>query len=970
MSCGCGCGGACGGGCGDRCGCCEGTRALTPRDVFNRPGLPVLRRRVGDHHAFLETMRAAIASTGVDYDTGAVDAHGRARRARRFPLRALRTRDPADPTLALLDLWATVADVLTFYTERIAQEGYLRTATELRSVAELARLVGYRRRPGVSASAYLAFTVDDAWTAPIAIPAGARVQSLPGPGETPVFFETEAALTADARFNVLLPRRRRPLHLPFEEAATTGALWLAGTATRLTAGSALLLSYGDKAGAQVLRLAAAVTEDFDAGRTEVALQPTDGRLLLRRARLADEVGLDRVLAELEQPPSRPPAAPARLALSPAQAFGPGSPAVDRLIERFHPAAAGTLAAARAAAPVTPAPALQSISALRVRGAMYGHNALPPQDDGGVIGLAAARDWFYIAPDVEDEDPANVIDLDTTYDAIVPGTWVVIRRPGVGDELNDNPPLRRVTLITRVLATETVSRTDYAHPATVTRLTLEDRWLPENAELSLGPLRSTVVLAAPEVLAPVDAPIGDPVCGGEIELDRQVDGLEPGRWVVVAGERAVTDAFATPGVPFSEVTMLAGVRQDVARVGDGEDAVPLPGDRIHTFLELATPLAYCYARDTLRILANVAPATHGETRAEPLGSGDPANAPQSFALKSAPLTYVPAPTTAGVRSTLDVRVNGERWHEADDLHDLGPADRGYVTAIDHLQQTTVLTGDGTHGARLPAGVENVRATYRSGIGRAGNVRAGQLSLLVAHTDGLRSVANPQRASGGADADGVESTRARAPLAVSALDRLVSVRDYADFALTFAGVAKATATRLPARGGSLVHVTVAGEDDAPIDPGSELAASLLEALRRYGDPSLPVAVAQRELLALVVAARVRLDADHRWETVRPQLEAALRARFGFAARDLAQDAYAAQAIAALQAVAGVDAVDLDLFAAVPESATTDALAALATTLALSPRLAAAPAAPGAPPAPAQLLVLVESAPSTIMLTEIER
>ena len=50
-----------------------------------------------------------------------------------YPLRNLKTRDPNDFAIALLDAWATVADVLTFYHERIANEGYLRTATERRS---------------------------------------------------------------------------------------------------------------------------------------------------------------------------------------------------------------------------------------------------------------------------------------------------------------------------------------------------------------------------------------------------------------------------------------------------------------------------------------------------------------------------------------------------------------------------------------------------------------------------------------------------------------------------------------------------------------------------------------------------------------------------------------------------------------------------------------------------------------------
>ena len=56
-----------------------------------------------------------------------------------------------DPAIALLDAWATVADIVTFYQERIANEGFLRTATERRSVLELARAIGYELRPGVAA---------------------------------------------------------------------------------------------------------------------------------------------------------------------------------------------------------------------------------------------------------------------------------------------------------------------------------------------------------------------------------------------------------------------------------------------------------------------------------------------------------------------------------------------------------------------------------------------------------------------------------------------------------------------------------------------------------------------------------------------------------------------------------------------------------------------------------------------------
>src|SRR5580704_8235451 len=110
--------------------------------------------------------------------------------SRDFPaLAALKTRDPADPSIALLDCWALVADVLTFYQERIANEGYLRTATERRSVLELANLIGYKLRPGVAATVYLAYTLDEdrSKTPPAptetTIPAGSRSQSVPGPGQ-------------------------------------------------------------------------------------------------------------------------------------------------------------------------------------------------------------------------------------------------------------------------------------------------------------------------------------------------------------------------------------------------------------------------------------------------------------------------------------------------------------------------------------------------------------------------------------------------------------------------------------------------------------------------------------------------------------------------------------------------------------------------------------------------------------------
>ena len=125
------------------CGCCEGISVETPVPVYNRPGLTALAYRVGTHTQFKQTLLARLSGSGQP------------------ALRGLNTREDDDFSIALLDAWATVADVLTFYQERIANEAYLRTATERFSLLELARLIGYELRPGVAASVYLAFTLED-----------------------------------------------------------------------------------------------------------------------------------------------------------------------------------------------------------------------------------------------------------------------------------------------------------------------------------------------------------------------------------------------------------------------------------------------------------------------------------------------------------------------------------------------------------------------------------------------------------------------------------------------------------------------------------------------------------------------------------------------------------------------------------------------------------------------------------------
>ena len=79
---------------------------------------------------------------------------------------------------------------------------------------------------------------------------------------------------------------------------------------------------------------------------------------------------------------------------------------------------------------------------------------------------------------------------------------------------------------------------------------------------------------------------------------------------------------------------------------------------------------------------------------------------------------------------------------------------------------------------------------------------------------------------------------------------------------------------------MHVTIAGIDDIPIDATSDLYRNLFDALHRYGDPYLPITLAVRERLALVISANIRVDPDYQWETLEPKLRSAVLDAFSFA------------------------------------------------------------------------------------------
>ncbi|WP_171113347.1 MULTISPECIES: putative baseplate assembly protein [Streptomyces] len=509
------------------------------------------------------------------------------------------------------------------------------------------------------------------------------------------------------------------------------------------------------------------------------------------------------------------------------------------------------------------------------------------------------------------EPVNrrVLQLDTVHNGITVGSWVAIQRPAKGTSVPGDADLDFVT--TQVVAARTAAYTNYGITGRGTELTLADPWLDE-FDVLLSHIRDTTVHAAGEPLRLADEPLGEDVHGNEIELAELYEGLRPGRTLMVTGERG-----DLPGVTATEVAVIAAA--------DPAVDPQLPGDHVHTRLTLTADLAHRYRRDTVRILGNVVEATHGESREEAIGSGDSDRVNQTFALWQTPLTWLAATNPLGAKPVLEIRVDGMLWHEVDSLAGRGPRERVYITGSTADGRTTVTFGDGVNGARLPTGHENVRARYRFGTGRAANVAADRITQALTRPLGVSAVTNPRPATGGSDADGPGLTRRTVPLAVSALDRLVSAGDYEDFARSRAGIGRAAARELFDGRRRVLHVTVAGTDDVPIADDSDTLRALRGALTEYGDPNLPVRVDVRELVLLLLSAKVKLAPDHAWEVVEPRLRQALLRRLGFEGRELGQPARLSEVLATAHGVPGVDYIDVDVFTGVPASATPEQLAA---------------------------------------------
>jgi len=111
-------------------------------------------------------------------------------------------RSEADIGMMLLELFAATADTLSYMQDRVANEAFLSSATQRRSVAEHLAVLGYQMDEGASAHTWLQFQVNT--TSPVLLPAGFPVSTKPrGGNERIIVFETYTAATLRTEHNAI-----------------------------------------------------------------------------------------------------------------------------------------------------------------------------------------------------------------------------------------------------------------------------------------------------------------------------------------------------------------------------------------------------------------------------------------------------------------------------------------------------------------------------------------------------------------------------------------------------------------------------------------------------------------------------------------------------------------------------------------------------------------------------------------------
>jgi len=654
-------------------------------------------------------------------------------------LEAWTHRKPDDPAIAILEGAAILGDILTFYQELYANEAYLRTAVQRDSISDLVRLLGYRLAPGLGGTGTFAFgvkpqTPTTPGPAVITIPAGFAVKAQVGTSTKPLDFQTSEEITAYPFLSQFNLYRRRNAPGPTAAGLSTLEIENVGGGG-VEAIDALNLQKGDRL------MIAPDASMFDVPGAGFALQQNAELLIVSKV----EKVLDRTIVHFDGKLSQnwPPLVTAYKLGRTFRHFGHSAP--NKLTK------------------------LSGSSAVQSDTSYF-----RPIGDFTPSGADAAFYPTLAATDVPLDQAVN--DLAAGARVIVEALTVIIFFPipavvvkTIQSTSGDSMAWGNLTGATTVLHLDS-------------KLVVNDALGDAGSDIRKWRVHETksppITLRAPSTWPGGAATDGNLAFYGTYE---QAVALAERKVMLVGPDgRAQERSIATKATDLS----LAD-----------KDAIhpwmwPVTLDKKPDTLQRAD---FDEAKPAVTFYGNLAAATQGKPERDAVfGNGDSRQSFQTFKLPKAPLTYVESPgSTPPEAPELEIDVGTKRWKRVASLFNHKPDEEIYVVREDADNTSWVQFGDGKTGARLPSGVDNILAKYRTGTGAFGPLKEETTVQLAGRVPRLEKGWLPGIISGGAGPESGDNAREAAPAKVQSLDRLVSLGDIEAEALAIAGVDKASA-----------------------------------------------------------------------------------------------------------------------------------------------------------------------------------
>ncbi|MFN7949740.1 MAG: putative baseplate assembly protein [Blastocatellia bacterium] len=269
------------------------------------------------------------------------------------------------------------------------------------------------------------------------------------------------------------------------------------------------------------------------------------------------------------------------------------------------------------------------------------------------------------------------------------------------------------------------------------------------------------------------------------------------------------------------------------------------------------------------------------------------------------------------------VNADEWQPKRDLISSHANATEFVVEIESDGQAFLRFGDNQSGARPESGTQFV-ATYRTGNGVVGNIGADSLAHLASNDAGISDqviagVRNPLPARGGLEPESIEQVRQNAPQAFRTQERAVTPDDYAAVALRCSPeVQRAAATMRWTGSWRTVFLTIDRIGGREVDDSFE--TSIRQCLERFRMAGHDLEVDGPLYVPLEVEMIVCVKAGYLVSDVKAALLEVFSSRVlpdgrrGIFHPDnftFGQPVFLSRLMAAAQAVAGVDSVEVTKF-----------------------------------------------------------